>query len=73
MLDRNAIKNGQKYLLNGQIVMVHMIHKPGNGESVTLCDPMPPGCHNPFPYLHKQTMQMRKFQRHAKTVEVRND
>ena len=70
MLNRTDIKEGREYLLNGEIVVVFMIHKPGNGESVTLCDPIPPGCHNPFPYLHKQTMQMRKFQRQAKILEV---
>ncbi len=70
MLDRADIKQGQQYLLNGQIVVVYMIHKPGNGEAVTLCDPLPPGCENPFPYLHKRTMQMRKFQRQTKMPGV---
>ena len=73
MLDRTAIKEGHEYLLNGEIVVVFMIHKPGNGESVTLCDRLPPGCDNPYPYLHKGTTQMRKFQRQATMPEVRYD
>jgi hypothetical protein len=70
MLNRTDIKEGREYLLNGEIVVVFMIHKPGNGESVTLCDRLPPGCENPFPYLHGGTIQMRKFQKQAKILEV---
>lgn len=70
MLDRTAIKEGHEYLLNGKIVVVFMIHKPGNGESATLCDRLPNGCEYPYPYLHKRTMQLRKFQRQATILEV---
>jgi hypothetical protein len=66
MLDRKDVKVGGEYILDGEIVVVFMIHKPGNGESVTLCDRIPWGSKNTFPYLRKGTMQMRKFQRSAK-------
>lgn len=65
MLDRKDVKKGCLYLLNGEEVMVFMIHKPCSGESVTLYTPMPDGCENPYPYLRKGTMQMRKFQKVA--------
>ena len=65
MLDRKDVKEGREYLLDGKPVTVFMIHKPGSGESVTLCDPLPKGCENPYPYLRKGTIQMRKFQRAA--------
>ncbi len=65
MLDRKDVKEGCLYLLNGEEVMVFMIHKPCSGESVTLYNRMPDGWENPYPYLRKGTMQMRKFQRAA--------
>jgi len=65
MLDRKDVKEGHNYFLNGEAVSVFMIHKPSSGESVTLCNRMPDGCNNPYPYLRKRTMQMRKFQRAA--------
>lgn len=66
MLKREEVKDGgQLYLLNGERVWVFMIHKPGRGESVTLCDELPPGCENPYHFIHRTTMQMRKFQRAA--------
>jgi hypothetical protein len=69
VLKREDIKDGgQLYLLNGKRVWVFMIHKPGSGESVTLCDELPPGCDNPYHYIHLATMQMRKFQRTATLV-----
>jgi len=49
-------------------VWVFMIHKPGSGESVTLCDELPPGCENPYHFIHRATIQMRKFQREAVLV-----
>jgi hypothetical protein len=70
MLDRKEVKEGHEYTLNGEIVMVFMIHKPGSGESVTLCDQLPADCKSPYPYLRKGTMQMRKFQRAAKPHNV---
>ena len=73
MLDRTAIKEGHEYLLNGEIVVVYMIHKPGNGESVTLCHRLPPGCANRYPYFRIGTMQMRKFQKQAKILEMCDD
>ena len=65
MLDRKDVKEGDIYLLSGEEVSVFMIHKPCSGESVTLCNRMPDGCENPYPHLHKRTMQMRKFQKAA--------
>ena len=65
MLGRASVKEGYEYLVNNERVVVFMIHRPGNGESVTLQDPMPDGCENPFPYIRRGTMQMRKFQRAA--------
>jgi len=65
MLDRKDVKPGHAYLLNGEEVTVFMIHKPCSGESVTLCNRMPDGWEDPIPYLHKGTMQMRKFQKAA--------
>jgi len=65
MLDRKDVKEGYNYLLNGEEVTVFMIHKPSRGESVTLYTPMPDGWEDPIPYLHKGTMQMRKFQKAA--------
>lgn len=67
MLERKDVKEGREYTLDGKQVTVFMIHKPGSGESVTLCDQLPKGCENPYPYLRKGTMQMRKFQRAALT------
>lgn len=68
MLDRKDVKVGHDYLLDGKPVTVFMIHKSGSGESVTLCDEIPKGCENPYPFLRKGTMQMRKFQRAATLV-----
>jgi len=65
MLDRKDVKEGCLYLLNGEEVSVFMIHKPCSGESVTLCNRMPDGWEDLFPYLRKGTMQMRKFQKAA--------
>jgi len=65
MLDRKDVKEGYNYLLNGEEVTVFMIHKPCSGESVTICSRLPDGCENPFPYMRKGTMQMRKFQKAA--------
>lgn len=65
MLNRKDVKDGGEYLLDGTVVMVFMIHESGNGESVTLCDQLPAGCENPYPYLRKGTIQMRRFQRAA--------
>ena len=70
MLDRKDVKEGGEYLLDGKPVTVFMIHKPGSGESVTLCDALPAGCENPYQYLRQGTMQMRKFQRAALTPNV---
>ena len=68
MLGRDDVKEGHEYMLDGVPVVVFMIHKPGSGESVTLCNALPDGCENPYPYLRKGTMQMRKFQRAALKV-----
>ena len=65
MLDRNDVKEGCEYTLDGKPVTVFMIHKQGSGESVTLCDELPYGCENPYQYLRNGTVQMRKFQRAA--------
>lgn len=65
MLDRKDVKEGREYMLDGKLVTVFVIHKPGSGESVTLCDALPEGCENPYPYLRNGTVQMRKFQRAA--------
>lgn len=65
MIDQEEVKEGHEYAMDGETVMVFMIHKPGNGESVTLCEKLPAGCENPYPYLRRGTMQMRKFQRAA--------
>lgn len=74
MLDREDVKEGYNYLLNGEEVTVFMIHKPSRGESVTLCNRLPDGCENPFPYIRKGIMQMRKFQKAAsKMPEVKHD
>ena len=70
MLERKAVQEGYEYLLNGEIVVVCVITRYGRGEFITLCDRMPPECENPFPYLRKGTIQMRKFQRQAKLMEV---
>ena len=68
MLDREQVDIGQEYIFCGERVVVFMIHRPGNGESVSLRNPMPPGCENPYPHLRKGTIQMRKFQRSALLV-----
>jgi len=70
MLDRKDVKEGGSYLLDGVVVTVVMIHKPCSGESVSLCDKIPDGCENYFPYLRKGTMQMRKFQKSATILEA---
>ena len=65
MLERSEVKKGQEYILDGKLVTVSMIHKPCSGEAVSLCDTLPPGCKDTFPYLRNHTMQMRKFQKAA--------
>ena len=73
MLDRNEVIKGNKYLLNGKIVIVLSIHRPGNGESVSLSADVPEGVHPMSPLGVKYwlgTMAMRKFQRQAKMVEA---
>lgn len=65
MLERSEVKYGYEYMLDGQLVVIFMIHKSGSGESVTLREKLLSGCENPYPYLRRGTMQMRKFQRAA--------
>lgn len=73
MLERQEVKIGHEYRINGEKWFVWIIHKPGNGEGVTLTSE---GYSSDFYELlrigdvHIKYMQMRKFQRAAKLPEM---
>ena len=75
MLDRKDVVVGHRYLFNGEVVAVLSIHKPGSGESVSLVkvNELPKGISpwSPAGGKHwvKGPVQMRKFQKAAKTLE----
>ena len=74
MLDRKDVVVGCKYLFNDETVAVLMIHKLGRGESVSLVKELPEGISPWSPagarYWVADTVQMRKFQKSAKALEV---
>lgn len=71
MLDRKEVKEGLEYRIDGKPWFVWMIHKPGNGESVTITSE---GYSDVFyerlraGKMQKKYMQMRKFQKAATLV-----
>lgn len=72
MLDRNQIKEGLDYIFKGNEVTVFMIHTIGRGNSITLCNKLPDGCDNPYPYLLKGTVRMMDFRKKAKILVTAN-
>lgn len=68
MLDRDQVKLGTNYLFKGVEVTVFMIHTLGRGNSITLCNKLPAGCDNPYPYLLKGTVRMMDFRRQAEML-----
>ena len=68
MIDRKDVKEGCEYLIDGASWFVWMIHKPGNGEGVTITsDPYSNVFYDRLRTgeMEKRYMQMRKFQREA--------
>lgn len=56
-------------LKDGRSVQVFMTHKVGRGESVTLMNELPANCDNPYQYLIRGTVQMKKFLKEATLIK----
>lgn len=73
MLERSQVVRGGEYIIDGERWWVLFIHRPGNGESVTLydCDlaewERRVSCSPPV-YSKTKYMQMRRFQKAASLV-----
>ena len=75
MLDRIHVVRGGEYQVDGETWWVHVIHRIGPGESVTLCD-----CslveyerrlwRSPVKRSRLKYMPMRRFQRVATVVRI---
>lgn len=75
MLDRMHVVRGGEYQVDGETWWVHVIHKLGSGESVTLCD-----CslveydrrlgRSPVERSRLKYMPMRRFLRAATVVRI---
>ena len=75
MLDRLHVVRGGEYQVDGETWWVHVIHRLGSGESVTLCD-----CslveydrrlgRSPVERSRLKYMPMRRFQRVATVVRI---
>ncbi|MCO6437236.1 MAG: hypothetical protein J5J06_09135 [Phycisphaerae bacterium] len=75
MLDRIHVVRGGEYQVDGETWWVHVIHRLGSGESVTLCD-----CslveydrrlgRSPVERSRLKYMPMRRFLRAATVVRI---
>lgn len=75
MLDRMHVVRGGEYQVDGETWWVHVIHRLGSGESVTLCD-----CslveydrrlgRSPVERSRLKYMPMRRFLRAATVVRI---